>query len=376
MSFIHIIVAVTAGLVLTCTSVFADEFSPQQPQYVCPPCPHVIDIFETKQYAHDGRCSICGMNLIELNHQDAVISQTLHLGSGNFDFETVKGINISVFYYKPKQFGPDTKILLVVPGAGRGAWEYRDNWVAAAEKYNVLIVSPSYSEQDYDYAAYNLSGILSSVKFTNFTTAQIEGRVHKYFVQDRDILKGDATKPATWIFQDFERLFDKTVKATHSSQQKYDIFGHSAGGQILSRMALYQPRSKANRIIAANSGSYTLPSFEYDFPIGLGASNFNETSLNQSFSAQLTILVGEQDNDGETRGTLLHTPTLDKQGLGRLSRGKYFYEAAQTQANRLNTEFKWQLHLVEGIGHESKEMGQVAAKLLYEQDQRIPKVTL
>lgn len=257
-----------------------------------------------------------------------------------------------------------------------GAWEYRDNWRLHAEKYNTLILSPSYSEKDYDYAAYHLSGILTSVTFTNFTTAETSGRVNKYFVQDQDLLKGEATKAEAWIFNDFDRLFEQVANATQSTQQQYDIFGHSAGGQILSRMALFQPKSKANRIIAANAGSYTLPSVDSDFPLGLGETEFQKTSLKQVFSTKLTLLIGAQDNEFETRGTLLHTPTLDKRGLGRLSRGKYFYSASKAQARRLNAEFNWQLHIADGIGHESKKIADVAAKLLYETSAPISNVAM
>jgi hypothetical protein len=368
-----------AVFVLLCNSTLGDEFSANQSQYVCPLCPHVIDIFKTKKYPHDGQCSVCGMNLIELNSlnvdtESVAPKINLHSGSGNFNFVTVKGITISVFYYKPKQYNSDSKILLVIPGSGRGAWEYRDNWLEIAEKYNTLILSPSYSERDYDYNAYNLGGILTSLTFSNFTTAEIAGRINKYFVEDQDLLKGEATKAETWIFKDFDRIFEQAVEATGSSQQRYDIFGHSAGGQILSRMAIFQPKSKANRIIAANAGSYTLPNLAYDFPIGLGKTEFQETSLNQAFFAKLTLLIGAKDNELETRGTLLHTPSLDKQGEGRLSRGKYFFLASKAQAKQLNTEFNWQLHIAEGIGHESAKIAEVAAKLLYETTEHMTKI--
>ena len=36
------------------------------------------------------------------------------------------------------------------------------------------------------------------------------------------------------------------------------MFGHSAGAQILHRMVLFAPGSRADRIVAANSGFYTL----------------------------------------------------------------------------------------------------------------------
>jgi len=372
------VTAFAVSLIFVSYSAFSEGFSIKQSQYVCPPCPHVKDIFSSTRFEHDGKCLVCGMNLIEFHDKNAKANPALnlHTGSGNFNFVTVKGINISVFYYQPINFSPESKILLVIPGAGRGAWEYRDNWLEHAEKYNVLILSPSYSERDYDYAGYNLSGILTSVTFSNFTTAEVAGRVNKYFVQDQDLLKGAATKAETWIFKDFDRIFEQVVNATHSAQQQYDLFGHSAGGQILSRMAIFQPKSKADRIIAANAGSYTLPSVDYDFPNGLANTEFRETSLDEIFSTKLTLLIGAQDNELETRGTLLHTPLLDQQGLGRLSRGKSFFSASKAQATKLHADFNWQLYIADGIGHESKKIAEVAAKLLYEKSGHITKVDI
>lgn len=376
MDFLKCILTITFSFYLVSYAVESGNFGSNEIQYVCPPCPHVSDIITTKRYEHDGQCLVCGMNLIELNDQSLEsnakgedISQAainLHVGSGNFNFITTKGINISVFYHKPKAFGPNSKILLVIPGAGRGAWEYRDYWRENAEKYNVLILSPSYSEKDYDYAAYHLGGILSSLTFTNFTTKTHQGRVNKYFIDDDDLLKGEAVKASGWLFNDFDRIFDLAVKATHSNMKTYDLFGHSAGGQIISRMAIFKPASKAHRMIAANAGSYTLPITDVVFPLGLKNTEFKESTFKPVYSTKLTILVGELDNDQETKGTLLHTPQLDKQGLGRLSRAKSLFSVAKSQAELLNMEFNWQINIAKDIGHEAKAMSNVAAKLLYD----------
>lgn len=376
MGFVKYILIVSVSFLIATYAVESTDFGTNKIQYVCPPCPHVSDIITTKRYQHDGQCSVCGMNLIELNEQ-SIISQAiteknsqattnLHVGSGNFNFITTKGVNISVFYHKPKAFGSDSKILLVIPGAGRGAWEYRDYWRENAEKYNVLILSPSYSENDYDYAAYHLGGILSSITFTNFITKAHQGRVNKYIIADEDLLKGEAVNASGWLFNDFDRIFELAVKTTHSNIKSYDIFGHSAGGQIISRMAIFKPASKAHRMISANAGSYTLPNMDVQFPLGLKNTEFKVNTFKQVYSTKLTLLVGELDNDHETKGTLLHTPQLDKQGLGRLSRAKTFFNASKAQAELLKMEFNWQINIAQGIGHDSKAMSDVAAKLLYE----------
>jgi|GEM_PF-550897 len=363
--------ALIAALIFcSCLATGQDNFPEKREQvYVCPPCYHVKNIFETEVYTHDGQCPICGMNLIERHPYHGDASPLLHTGSGNFYLRMGKNRQrkpLSIFYHKPKNFGPDSKILLVVPGAGRNAWSYRDSWVEVSESHSVLILSPAYAEEDYDFAGYHLGGVVTSIEFTNYSTEEFEGRINKYIVKsDRDIVLGKVAGSEEWIFQDFDRIFEEAVAATGSNQEKYDLFGHSAGGQILHRMAVFHPNSKADRIIAANSGQYTLPTRLVNFPFGLGNTAVKTRSYRDIFSVNLTILVGEKDNDNESRGTLLFTPTLNQQGLGRLSRAKYFYEIAKQQAEKNNLNFNWQLRIIENTGHESRKMSRAAAELLY-----------
>ncbi|MCT4630492.1 MAG: hypothetical protein N4A42_11465, partial [Winogradskyella sp.] len=114
------------------------------------------------------------------------------------------------------------------------------------------------------------------------------------------------------------------ISSTGSSQKQYDIFGHSAGGQILHRFALLFPDSKANRILASNAGSYTLPDFKTNFPYGLKDLRIETSQLKESFQKNLVVFLGEEDNENETGGLILRSPTLDKQGTHRFSRGNYF----------------------------------------------------
>lgn len=334
-------------------------------QYVCPPCYHVKDIFTAKTYSHDGQCPVCGMDLIELNEPNDT-SIDLHPGSGNFNIKTVKNTVISVFYHKPEKFDSSSKILLVIPGAGRNAWDYRDAWVEASEKYNVLVHSPAYDKQYYDYAGYHLGGILDKIEFTNYTVTKSEGRVNKYRLDDKDIIKGEVTQSNTWIFNDFDSIFDQVVQTVGSKQETYDIFGHSAGGQILHRMAIFHSDAKANRIVASNAGTYTLPDFQYDYPLGLAETNIEEAMFKHIFARNLILLVGEEDNDEETRGTMLHTPILDKQGLGRLARGEFFYHEAKSQAKKMDVPLAWRFYKVKGVGHEYRKISRAAANLLYD----------
>lgn len=356
----------------TLTSGTISVSAAEQHIFVCPICYHVKDIFDTKTYPHSGKCPICGMNLIERHDIDKNFPVTLHTGSGNFYMEG--GVShteklLTVYYHMPKNFTADSQVLLVIPGSGRNAWSYRDSWKTASEKYGVVILSPEYNEQDYDIAAYHLAGIVAGLELHNVTIGKDGERINSYTLKDEDILPGAPTAPETWIFNDFDRIFDRVVSATHSQQKNYDIFGHSAGGQILQRMAIFAPASKAKRIVAANAGSYTLTSLVDKFPFGIANTQFKTEKLKDSFATQLILLLGENDSDKETGGIMLHTPFFDQQGLGRLARGKYFYSSAHSDADNLNTPFNWTLKIVKNVGHDYQRMGEAAADLLYNEKQ-------
>ena len=291
----------------------------------------------------------------------------INYGSGYFEFAGGPGHQedtIMVYYHKPKNFSPDSKILLVIPGAGRNADDYRDSWIETSEKHSVLIISPSYAEKDYDYGAYHLGGLVKNldlrkgVKFIKGTN-KVE--------LDEDVVEFNLNPDSSqWIYHDFNRLFDLVTKEVGSSQKTYDVFGHSAGGQILHRFALFTPNSKADRILASNAGSYTVPDYKTFFPFGIENLYLKKKNLKQSFEKHLVIFLGELDNENETGGILLRSPTVDKQGIHRLARGKYFYNKSQEMAKSIKTTFNWKLQVISGVGHNQRKMAKAAAIYLYE----------
>lgn len=335
---------------------------------------------------------------------------TIDPGSGSF---AVSGggrhseRTIRVFYHRPASFHQGSPVVVVIPGAGRNADDYRDAWVEASERHGALVLSPHYPERFYpEYWSYNLAGMTSSV------TLAIEARIdtdpeqwrlddaaagldsaltvhpHELFghgsfgqllrqivlfhsaetVTDVDVrATGLEVNPdeEKWIFGDFDRIFSIARQTLDLEAETYDLFGHSAGGQILHRLALFRPGSKADRILAANSGWYTLPSLDTAFPYGLADTPTNEEQLAEALGAKLVIFLGEKDNAEETRGSLRSTPEAAEQGPGRLSRGRYFYEKGREAAGRLGVDLGWKLYVVPGVGHDYERMSAAAAEYLW-----------
>ena len=288
-------------------------------------------------------------------------------GSGFFHIKGGTGHEhdtITVYYHKPKSFTTKSKVLIVIPGAGRNGDSYRDSWIEASEKHSVLILSPAYAEKDYTYADYHLGGLIKALDMRKGVTFR---KNSNQVYMDEDIVEfKQNTDTSQWIYQDFDRLFLIAKSAVNSKQQKYDMFGHSAGGQILHRFALIYPNSKANRILASNAGSYTLPNLNTVIPFGLKNTGTTNKSLKKSFKKHLDIFLGELDNADEKGGKLLRSKTTDKQGTHRLARGTYFYNESLETAKILKTKFNWKLKIIAGVGHNQRKMAKAAAIYLYE----------
>lgn len=284
-------------------------------------------------------------------------------GEGKVGSEGKEGTEqkiINVHYYMPVNFTPDSPILFVLHGNNRKGEKLRNDWIKASEQYGVLILAPVYSKAVYPTSQhYHLANM---IKKENGKAVIINN-------------------PNAWLFADFDRMFTLVKASTDSKQSGYDLFGHSAGGQVAHRFAIFSPESKANRIVAANSGWYTSIDFKASFPYGLRNSPLDNSydldsahkldnkhhsaaaTLALSFRQHLTILLGEQDT--KINGSIRRNKAADEQGLSRLARGNYFFNKAKIQADKLNIPYHWQIRYVPNIGHSSSKMSHAAAAFLY-----------
>ncbi len=273
-------------------------------------------------------------------------------GAGEFKVEGgfIKTDSVTIHYYRPHNFKNTSPVIFVLPGGGRNGDDYRDSWIKKAEDYGVLVLSPEYNEKNYpEFWNYNLAGMYKDVVINKERTA-----VESYRISDN---------PDEWIFNDFDRVFEMVKNELDLRTDTYDMFGHSAGGQILHRFAIFHPNNKANRILAANSGWYTLATDSEDFPYGL--KNTVQTSKYVNFNSNLILFLGEKDDANEKRGSLRRSPEADEQGLHRLARGNYFFNTSRETAVKLKKSFNWEIEIINGIGHDYRKMGEAAADYLY-----------
>ena len=356
--------AVAAGASLGCDS--GSRLRSGGDGFVCPPCGCAMD---GQRFDAPGICPACSMTLAPAD-EAALGFEPAELPAGAGRFQVRGGSvrqdrRITVHYYRPEGFTPSSDILLVVPGSGRNGGAYRNAWLEPSIRSGTLVAALGYPESDYDFAAYQLGGVAAEVDWRN---ARIDRRERSTVVHlgDEDIEVRINQDASSWLFNDFDRIFEQVRAAAGSARHDYDLFGHSAGAQVLHRMVLFHGPSAARRIVAANAGFYTRPDPTEPFPLGLAGTGIADGALARAFGVELTLLLGELDNDDDAGGTLLHTPALDRRGLGRRDRGQAFFEAARRQAARIGAPFHWRLQRVPRVGHDHRAMSAAAARLLFQ----------
>ena len=251
-------------------------------------------------------------------------------------FKDSKRKSIRVWTYRPESWKDKDKIVFVMHGGGRNADDYLDAWVELADKNNLLVVAPEFEN-----------------KFSKYTTNDYqEGNLLTFF--------GTKNPKSEWAFTVVENIFDHIKSANDITNDQYDIFGHSAGGQFVHRMVMLMPESRIGTAIAANSGFYTLPNENIEFPYGTQKIDIN---LQKSYNKRLIILLGELDNN-PSLGTFRTTNLAMEQGAHRLERGTTFFNSNKKLTNKNNWSYNWKIDTIKNVGHNYKKMSKNAMKWL------------
>lgn len=265
---------------------------------------------------------------------------TIPPGKWSFVFTDMKGRAdrpIRVYTFRPRSCDTTCPIQFVMHGVRRNASTYRDHWEFLADRYKLIIVAPEFSASLWPKAAaYNLGDVAAQA--------------------DRE----------KWAFSAIEHIFDEI----RDNQAEYRIFGHSAGGQFVQRMAFLRSDNRASVMVAANPGWYTFPEWRKDkgaeaFPYSLLNSRAGEPELRQALAKRFTLLLGGKDEDSDDEN-LSQTPGAVKQGDTRLDRGENFFKAVTTAAGELGVKLAWDLIEVPDVAHDGYSMSRIAAEALYE----------
>ena len=263
-------------------------------------------------------------------------------GAGSFRFADDRdnaGGPLTVWYHRPPGLSDTAPIVFVMHGVKRDAANYRDNWTVAAERFGFLLLCPEFTKSDYPRRrAYQLGNLVDRA--------------------------GEPLPKEAWTFGMIERLFDSVKETTGNASERYHIYGHSAGGQFVHRLALFLPEARYATAVAANTGWYTMPKLDgRKFPYGLKDSPSTPETLEKAFGNRLVLLLGEQDTDADDL-FLRQSKGARRQGKNRFERGQAFYAAARDEAARMGVTLNWTLQTVPGVAHFDELMMPAAARAL------------
>lgn len=268
----------------------------------------------------------------------------LTIGAGSFLFRDEArpgGRPLVVRYYRPPQFAASSPIVFVLHGTRRDADTYCDAWREPADRFGLLVICPEFTAAAFPRTHYHLGNVVDA------------GR--------------RPLPPTAWTFQIIERLFDHITVATGSVAARYFLYGHSAGGQFVHRLVLFLPEGRYAVAVAANTGWYTMPTFDGDtFPYGLAGMADDSRRLERALGRRLLILLGERDTD-PVDPHLRQTARAKRQGDNRFERGQRFFATAQAEAARRNVVCNWEVATVADAAHSNGRMAHAAARALFEQ---------
>ena len=134
------------------------------------------------------------------------------------------------------------------------------------------------------------------------------------------------------------------------------LFGHSAGGQFLSRISAFSLPFDADRIIIANPSVHVVPTVSETVPYGFGGlfeEDEAEARIKQYLGLPISIYLGEEDIHSKY---LVVNESANRQGDNRLHRGRNIFHRARQLADERNWSFNWRLVEAAGVGHSSKGM--------------------
>ena len=252
-------------------------------------------------------------------------SKSLSVETANID-----GEQIDVHIYRPKRCsrtpGP---LLLVFAGYERNAIEYVRRARRVGREHCMTVLVPDLDRGRFPRSRYQRAGV--SRKSLRSGANACMGR----------FLRG---------LQAWAREREGRPDA------RFVMFGHSAGAQMLSRVAAYCPVPDTDRIIITNPSSYVGPSLIDPAPFGfadildVGA---REAALASYLSKPITVYLGDRDTGDER---LDKSRYALRQGRNRLERGLNVYAAARSMAAERGWAFGWRLVIAASVGHSSRDM--------------------
>ncbi len=240
----------------------------------------------------------------------------------------VQQVPIELFIHRPTSENL-RGVLLVLHGQRRNAAEYRDLSRSLANEHGLLLVAPSFDRDRFPSRRYQRGGITR---------------------------RGRLEPRERWTVNLIPALLEWIREHEGKTVLPAYVYGHSAGGQFLSRVAAFADPVDIRQIVIANPSSHVIADLDEAAPYGLGGvfdAAAGEAALRRYLGLPITIYLGGRDTGNQH----LHGHAAAKrQGDNRLERGRYAFGRAAAAARRLDAPFNWSLVVAPEAGHSAAEM--------------------
>ena len=227
---------------------------------------------------------------------------------------------------------------MVMHGRRRNGEDYRDYFAAESERHGFLLIAPEFPESQYPHP-------------------------HGYNYGDMIDASGAMRPRDQWLFPVLESVFRDACQRMGFACERFFLFGHSAGSQLVHRLATFGWLDCIERAVTANAGSYTMPVRGERFPFGVDGVAVADDDLRKLFSRPLVVLLGDQDTDVSDPDLPREAEAL-RQGPHRFARGRRYFETAQHEAARLGVALAWRLATAPGVAHSGRNMAPFAVREL------------
>jgi hypothetical protein len=371
-----------------------------QEQQQVPPLP------QPQQPGVDKSCteSSCSIQYLHWTGTSAGKHENLWIGNGEEKTEAI--------YYIPKNFNAQTaQYWLLIHGAGfchrAGALTHIDQWDSIADKENLVLIAPN-----FDRIYYKADG-------TPDYTSSACGNYEKYCGGSGDSVQDPHLKCSDYPYKspnsflwDFVYMLATYNSSRHDqkmfeifsffnsqlmSRSKFNLYGHSGGGQFVSRFMMLYPEKLIN-VGDSAAGTMLFPVFDHEFPYGLDMSslsdphpmsifrgnqvndldliNLTESALNSKMAKLLDLNVLLVDGANDQTGNCNDRPDAVFQGC-------YPYQKMQNYYNEMSSlhedfvdegllpqghQLKMSLNILQGVGHDNVADGDFAIGYFYPQD--------
>lgn len=265
----------------------------------------------------------------------AARSEPIPTGTARHTIE-VAGTAFELLTYKPPRYA-DGALLVTLHGLNRNAAADLGYTQALADRHNFLLVAPRFDRERFPTWRYQRGGIARDAG------SGAQGSL-------------EIAPESSWTITLLVGIVEQVRKDEGRPDLPYYLLGHSAGAQLLGRVAAFSSTAAA-RIVIANPSTHVWPTRDVRFPYGFGglpARLASDEAIRRYLAQPVTLLLGTADVRRDS--SLNVSDGAMRQGANRYERGRNVFEAAGNIARERGWAFNWRLVEVPGAGHSARRM--------------------